>query len=158
MFGYLGIHLVSVHTTYKHKIMNDMISDLNPTDYFQVLSKWLIKYPDIIQTGSATVDGVLTVLLSTTILVGGALGCFLDNIIPGMFFTINFKLINNNNCIIWELFIYIVNGLADDLDFYICCRRLLINFFLCFIWRSLIVFEIFNNKSLMCVYDENVIF
>ncbi|EFN64256.1 Solute carrier family 23 member 1, partial [Camponotus floridanus] len=48
-----------------------------------VLSKWLIKYPDIIQTGSATVDGVLTVLLSTTILVGGALGCFLDNIIPG---------------------------------------------------------------------------
>ncbi|KYN14148.1 Solute carrier family 23 member 2, partial [Trachymyrmex cornetzi] len=48
-----------------------------------VLSKWLIKYPDTIQTGSAVVDSVFTVLLSTTILVGGALGCLLDNIIPG---------------------------------------------------------------------------
>ncbi|XP_072762369.1 solute carrier family 23 member 2 [Anoplolepis gracilipes] len=48
-----------------------------------VLSKWLIKYPDIIQTGSTIIDSVLTVLFSTTILVGGALGCFLDNIIPG---------------------------------------------------------------------------
>ncbi|KYM94211.1 Solute carrier family 23 member 1 [Cyphomyrmex costatus] len=48
-----------------------------------VLSKWLIKYPDTIQTGNAVADSVFTVLLSTTILVGGALGCFLDNIIPG---------------------------------------------------------------------------
>ncbi|XP_012220241.1 solute carrier family 23 member 1 isoform X1 [Linepithema humile] len=48
-----------------------------------VLSKWLIKFPDAIQTGNAIVDSVFTVLLSTTILVGGALGCFLDNIIPG---------------------------------------------------------------------------
>ncbi|XP_018056966.1 PREDICTED: solute carrier family 23 member 1 [Atta colombica] len=48
-----------------------------------VLSKWLIKYPDTIQTGNAVVDSVFTVLFSTTILVGGALGCLLDNIIPG---------------------------------------------------------------------------
>ncbi|XP_011632573.1 solute carrier family 23 member 1 [Pogonomyrmex barbatus] len=48
-----------------------------------VLSKWLIKYPDVIQTGNAIADSVFTVLLSTTILVGGFLGCFLDNIIPG---------------------------------------------------------------------------
>lgn len=48
-----------------------------------VLSKWLIKNPDTIQTGNAVVDSVFTVLLSTTILVGGALGCLLDNIIPG---------------------------------------------------------------------------
>jgi len=47
------------------------------------LSKWLIKYPDSIQTGNAVVDSVFTVLFSTTILVGGALGCLLDNIIPG---------------------------------------------------------------------------
>ena len=30
------------------------------------------------------VDSVFTVLLSTTILVGGSLGCLLDNIIPGI--------------------------------------------------------------------------
>lgn len=48
-----------------------------------VLSKWMIKHPGTIQTGNETADGVLTVLLSTTILVGGVTGCFLDNIIPG---------------------------------------------------------------------------
>lgn len=57
---------------------------MNTSDLFQVLSKWLIKYPDTIQTGNSVVDSVFTVLLSTTILVGGALGCFLDNIIPGI--------------------------------------------------------------------------
>lgn len=48
-----------------------------------VLSKWMIKYPDVIQTGNDIADGVLTVLLSTTILVGGVVGCVLDNIVPG---------------------------------------------------------------------------
>ncbi|XP_012524219.1 solute carrier family 23 member 1 isoform X3 [Monomorium pharaonis] len=48
-----------------------------------VLSKWLIKHPDTIHTGNTVADSVFTVLLSTTILVGGVLGCFLDNIIPG---------------------------------------------------------------------------
>lgn len=48
-----------------------------------VLSKWMIKHSDVIQTGNDTADGVITVLLSTTILVGGVLGCLLDNIIPG---------------------------------------------------------------------------
>lgn len=43
----------------------------------------MIKHPGTIQTGNETADGVLTVLLSTTILVGGVTGCFLDNIIPG---------------------------------------------------------------------------
>lgn len=38
------------------------------------------------------VDSVFTVLLSTTILVGGVLGCLLDNIIPGIV-----DRINNNN-------------------------------------------------------------
>ncbi|XP_066596965.1 solute carrier family 23 member 1 isoform X2 [Prorops nasuta] len=48
-----------------------------------VLCKWMAKNPDVIHTGSDLLDSVLTVLLSTTILVGGLCGCFLDNIIPG---------------------------------------------------------------------------
>ncbi|XP_051170690.1 solute carrier family 23 member 2 isoform X2 [Leptopilina boulardi] len=48
-----------------------------------VLSKWMIQHSNIIHTGSETADGVITVLLSTTILVGGITGCVLDNIIPG---------------------------------------------------------------------------
>lgn len=48
-----------------------------------VLPKWMVAHPDAIQTGSDIIDSVLTVLLSTSILVGGVLGCFLDNLIPG---------------------------------------------------------------------------
>ncbi|XP_076184129.1 solute carrier family 23 member 1 [Ptiloglossa arizonensis] len=48
-----------------------------------VLSKWMIKHSDVIHTGNDIADGVITVLLSTTILVGGVTGCLLDNIIPG---------------------------------------------------------------------------
>ncbi|XP_015431505.1 PREDICTED: solute carrier family 23 member 1 [Dufourea novaeangliae] len=48
-----------------------------------VLSKWMINHSDVIQTGNEIADGVITVLLSTTILVGGIVGCLLDNIIPG---------------------------------------------------------------------------
>lgn len=39
--------------------------------------------PGQIQTGYPQLDGTLTVLLGTTILVGGVLGCFLDNVVPG---------------------------------------------------------------------------
>ncbi|XP_008557159.1 solute carrier family 23 member 1 isoform X2 [Microplitis demolitor] len=48
-----------------------------------VLSKWMIQHSDVIKTGNDIADGVITVLLSTTILVGGFIGCFFDNIIPG---------------------------------------------------------------------------
>ncbi|BES87623.1 solute carrier family 23 [Nesidiocoris tenuis] len=48
-----------------------------------VLPKWMEANPNAIQTGNEILDSVLTVLLSTSILVGGFLGCFLDNIIPG---------------------------------------------------------------------------
>ncbi|KAM7362474.1 solute carrier family 23 member 2 isoform 2-T2 [Cochliomyia hominivorax] len=48
-----------------------------------VLCKWIQQHPDVIKTGNETVDSTLTVLLGTTILVGGLLGCILDNIIPG---------------------------------------------------------------------------
>ncbi|VVC27101.1 Hypothetical protein CINCED_3A010658 [Cinara cedri] len=48
-----------------------------------VLPKWLIAHPNVIQTGNEILDSVLTVICSTSILVGGLLGCFLDNTIPG---------------------------------------------------------------------------
>lgn len=48
-----------------------------------VLCKWMQEHPGAINTGNETVDSTLSVLLGTTILVGGLLGCFLDNIIPG---------------------------------------------------------------------------
>jgi nucleobase transporter 1/2 len=47
------------------------------------------KHPGAINTGIKELDGTLSVLLGTTILVGGFLGCFLDNIIPGTEYYIN---------------------------------------------------------------------
>lgn len=49
-----------------------------------MLPKWLIAHPNVIQTGSDVLDSVLTVICSTSILVGGIIGCFLDNLIPGI--------------------------------------------------------------------------
>lgn len=49
-----------------------------------VLCQWMAAHPGVINTGLAEADSILTVLLSTTILVGGITGCFLDNLIPGM--------------------------------------------------------------------------
>lgn len=51
---------------------------------FQALPKWMIQHPDAIQTGLPILDNILTVLLSTSILVGGLLGCLMDNLIPGI--------------------------------------------------------------------------
>ncbi|XP_001358201.4 solute carrier family 23 member 1 [Drosophila pseudoobscura] len=48
-----------------------------------VLCRWMQEHPGAIDTGNETVDSTLSVLLGTTILVGGVLGCFLDNVIPG---------------------------------------------------------------------------
>ncbi|XP_046989524.1 solute carrier family 23 member 1 isoform X1 [Schistocerca americana] len=48
-----------------------------------VLSKWMVKQTNAIQTGSEVADSIFTVLCSTSILVGGFVGCFLDNTIPG---------------------------------------------------------------------------
>ncbi|XP_059612093.1 solute carrier family 23 member 2 isoform X2 [Phlebotomus argentipes] len=48
-----------------------------------VLCQWIQKHPGVIQTGNETVDATLSVLLGTSILVGGVIGCFLDHIIPG---------------------------------------------------------------------------
>jgi hypothetical protein len=50
----------------------------------QVLPKWMVCHPHVIQTGSVIADSIITVLLSTSILVGGIIGCLLDNLIPGM--------------------------------------------------------------------------
>lgn len=48
-----------------------------------VLCQWMQQHPGVINTGLAELDSTLSVLLSTTILVGGCLGCLLDNLIPG---------------------------------------------------------------------------
>ncbi|XP_039281057.1 solute carrier family 23 member 2 [Nilaparvata lugens] len=48
-----------------------------------VLPKWMVAHPGVIQTGTEVLDSIVTVLLSTSILVGGAIGCLLDNLIPG---------------------------------------------------------------------------
>lgn len=48
-----------------------------------VLCQWMQQHPGVINTGINELDSTLSVLLSTTILVGGVLGCLLDNLIPG---------------------------------------------------------------------------
>ncbi|XP_037029849.1 solute carrier family 23 member 1 [Bradysia coprophila] len=48
-----------------------------------VLCQWMQEHPGAINTGVKELDGTLSVLLGTTILVGGCLGCVLDNLIPG---------------------------------------------------------------------------
>lgn len=50
----------------------------------------MINHPGVIQTKNEIFDSVVTVLLSTTILVGGVVGCLLDNIIPGIIHRKNF--------------------------------------------------------------------
>lgn len=48
-----------------------------------VLCPWMQKNPGVIATNIEILDSTLSVLLGTSILVGGALGCFLDHVIPG---------------------------------------------------------------------------
>ncbi|XP_068198783.1 solute carrier family 23 member 1-like [Antennarius striatus] len=52
---------------------------------FSALSipNWIIKNPDFIKTGVTMLDRVLSILLATPMFVGGFLGFFLDNTIPG---------------------------------------------------------------------------
>lgn len=47
------------------------------------LPKWIQANPSAIQVGNAIADQVITVLLSTSMFVSGALGFFLDNTVPG---------------------------------------------------------------------------
>lgn len=44
---------------------------------------WIQENPGAIATNIEVLDSTLSVLLGTSILVGGALGCFLDHLIPG---------------------------------------------------------------------------
>ncbi|XP_066284496.1 solute carrier family 23 member 1-like [Branchiostoma lanceolatum] len=48
-----------------------------------LLPQWMKEHPNIIKTGSAEVDQIFTVLLSTSMFVGGFVGFFLDNTVPG---------------------------------------------------------------------------
>ncbi|XP_069175102.1 solute carrier family 23 member 1 isoform X2 [Procambarus clarkii] len=47
------------------------------------LPKWMESNPGVVQTGSLILDQILTVLLQTSMFVGGLLGLLLDNTIPG---------------------------------------------------------------------------
>ncbi|CAN7996418.1 unnamed protein product [Ixodes hexagonus] len=47
------------------------------------LPDWIRQHPQAIATGSEDVDQVLRVLLSTSMFVGGFVGIFLDNTVPG---------------------------------------------------------------------------
>ncbi|XP_033104119.1 solute carrier family 23 member 2-like [Anneissia japonica] len=48
-----------------------------------VIPNWLNENPTAIQTGISEIDQIITVLLSTSMFVGGILGFLLDNTIPG---------------------------------------------------------------------------
>ncbi|XP_060802875.1 solute carrier family 23 member 2 [Amyelois transitella] len=48
-----------------------------------VLTRWMSVHSGVIDTGVEALDAVLQVLLSTSILVGGVVGCLLDNLVPG---------------------------------------------------------------------------
>ena len=43
----------------------------------------MIANPETVETGNEVADEVITVLLSTSMFVGGTLGFLLDNTIPG---------------------------------------------------------------------------
>lgn len=48
-----------------------------------VIPNWIMKNPDFLHTGVKEVDQVLRILLTTHMFVGGFLGFFLDNTVPG---------------------------------------------------------------------------
>ncbi|XP_039981942.1 solute carrier family 23 member 1-like [Xiphias gladius] len=48
-----------------------------------VIPNWIMKNPNFLETGVTEVDQVLHILLTTHMFVGGFLGFFLDNTIPG---------------------------------------------------------------------------
>ena len=48
-----------------------------------MLPQWIKKNPDIVFTGNVEVDGIVKVLLETSMFVGGLLGFLLDNTVPG---------------------------------------------------------------------------
>ena len=52
--------------------------------------EWMKLNPDAIKTGSPELDQILTVLLSTSMLIGGALALTLDNTIPGKINDVSF--------------------------------------------------------------------
>ncbi|XP_072014364.1 solute carrier family 23 member 1-like [Amphiura filiformis] len=44
---------------------------------------WILTHPHAIQTGSSDLDSILTIALANDVFVGGMIGFFLDNTIPG---------------------------------------------------------------------------
>lgn len=56
---------------------------LNRVHCSQTVSQWMQDNTDYINTGVDVLDNVLTVILSTSILIAGVVGCLLDNLLPG---------------------------------------------------------------------------
>ncbi|XP_064467307.1 solute carrier family 23 member 1-like [Ornithodoros turicata] len=48
-----------------------------------MISNWTSQHPEAIQTGNKIMDQTIVILLSTSMFVGGVIGIFLDNTIPG---------------------------------------------------------------------------
>lgn len=74
------------------------------------------KHPGVINTGLEELDSTLTVLLSTTILVGGCLGCLLDNLIPGLNYLVLFIAEVTNSSLNWTLLssIKMISGTREE--------------------------------------------
>uniref|UniRef100_A0A672HMT7 Solute carrier family 23 member 2 n=1 Tax=Salarias fasciatus TaxID=181472 RepID=A0A672HMT7_SALFA len=48
-----------------------------------VIPNWIMKNPEVLNTGVKELDQVLQILFTTHMFIGGCFGCFLDNTIPG---------------------------------------------------------------------------
>lgn len=83
MFGVIGAAGVSnLQTTDMNSSRNIFIFGFS---MFSALTipNWILKNPNSLQTGVKELDQVLQILLTTHMFIGGFLGCFLDNTIPG---------------------------------------------------------------------------
>ncbi|XP_072051816.1 solute carrier family 23 member 1-like [Amphiura filiformis] len=91
IFG--GTVLISASMVFAVGLSNLQFIDLNSTRNLLVVGfsisggfgipLWLSKYPHAIQTGSSELDSILTICLVNDVFVGGMIGFFLDNTIPG---------------------------------------------------------------------------
>ncbi|KAG8224392.1 hypothetical protein J437_LFUL016395 [Ladona fulva] len=75
--GISTLHFVSLHSFRNMYIIGFSLF------FALVLPQWMEKHPDAIKTGSEFIDQMFTVLLSTSMFVGGFIGFVLDNTVPG---------------------------------------------------------------------------
>lgn len=83
MFGVIGAAGVStLQTVDMNSSRNIFIFGFSIFSAFTI-PNWIQKNPESLQTGVKELDQVLQILLTTHMFIGGFLGCFLDNTIPG---------------------------------------------------------------------------